>query len=240
LIFEKQMIIAHRGASGDYHENTIEAFIEAINVGADAIELDVRKTKDNKIIISHDDNIDGIKLDSLDYNEILEVSSSKGFIVPTLEEVLKLCQGKILLDIELKEEGYEEEVISLIKKYLEYNEFFIRSFIDRQVRIVKKIDSKIKTGLLLGVGNPKYGFLTRLSELFPIFRIIRTKPNFISPHYRLMKFGYTKRMHLLKKPVIVWTVNDENLINKFLFKHKVDGLITDYPKLAINIQKNAD
>lgn len=240
MIFEKQMIIAHRGASGDYHENTIEAFIEAINVGADAIELDVRKTKDNKIIISHDDNIDGIKLDSLDYNEILEVSSSKGFIVPTLEEVLKLCQGKILLDIELKEEGYEEEVISLIKKYLEYNEFFIRSFIDRQVRIVKKIDSKIKTGLLLGVGNPKYGFLTRLSELFPIFRIIRTKPNFISPHYRLMKFGYTKRMHLLKKPVIVWTVNDENLINKFLFKHKVDGLITDYPKLAINIQKNAD
>ncbi|HHU55104.1 MAG TPA: glycerophosphodiester phosphodiesterase [Acholeplasmataceae bacterium] len=239
-MFEKQMIIAHRGASGDYHENTIEAFIEAINVGADAIELDVRKTKDNKIIISHDDNIDGIKLDSLDYNEILEVSSSKGFIVPTLEEVLKLCQGKILLDIELKEEGYEEEVISLIKKYLEYNEFFIRSFIDRQVRIVKKIDSKIKTGLLLGVGNPKYGFLTRLSELFPIFRIIRTKPNFISPHYRLMKFGYTKRMHLLKKPVIVWTVNDENLINKFLFKHKVDGLITDYPKLAINIQKNAD
>lgn len=240
MIFEKQMIIAHRGASGDYHENTIEAFIEAINVGADAIELDVRKTKDNKIIISHDDNIDGIKLDSLDYNEILEVSSSKGFIVPTLEEVLKLCQGKILLDIELKEEGYEEEVISLIKKYLEYNEFFIRSFIDRQVRIVKKIDSKIKTGLLLGVGNPKYGFLTRLSELFPIFRIIRTKPIFISPHYRLMKFGYTKRMHLLKKPVIVWTVNDENLINKFLFKHKVDGLITDYPKLAINIQKNAD
>lgn len=239
MIFKKQMISAHRGASGYIHENTIAAFIEAINLGADAIEFDVRKSGDGIFIISHDDNLNGQKLSQLNYQDIIKISQAQSFIIPTLEEVLQQCKGKIFMDIELKEEGDEEKIIELIKKYLSYDQFFIRSFSDCQLRKVKKIDSQIKTGLLLGVSNPRFGIFTRLSELFPFLRIKLTRADFVSPHYRLMKFNYTKRMHRLKKPVIVWTVNDEELIKTFLIKYQVDGLITDYPDKAIAILKKS-
>ncbi|HEY8444900.1 MAG TPA: glycerophosphodiester phosphodiesterase [Bacilli bacterium] len=235
MIFKKQMITAHRGASGYHHENTILAFQKAIELGVDGIEFDVRRSKDNVLIITHDDNIDGIKFNTLTYAEANYYVNAKGFIIPKLIDVLETFQNKVFMDIELKEEGYEEDIINIIKKYLRYDQFFIRSFVDRQLRKVKKIDSNIKTGLLLGVGKPRFGFLSRLFELFPLFRIIRTRPDFVSPHYLLMKFGYTKRMHILRKPVIVWTVNDEKLIADFLLKKKVDGLITDYPDKALSI-----
>lgn len=228
-------ITAHRGASGHLHENTLEAFNEAINIGANAIELDVRKSKDNKLIIMHNDHINENKLCDLNYNEILNISLNLGFKVPTLLEVLLLCKGKIFLDIELKEEGYEEEIITLITEHLDYQDFYIRSFLDRQIIKVKKLNKNIKTGLLLG--TDKAGIFKRLSELFPLFRILRTKCDFVSPHYRLIVCGYIKRMHLIKKPVLIWTVNDKNLIKK-LIKKKADGIITDYPELALNILNN--
>lgn len=234
--FKKQMVIAHRGASGLVkHENTIEAFAKALEVGADSIECDVRKTKDGKIIVVHDADYKGKLISELTYYELSMITTGDGFLMPTLEDALMWCKGKILIDIEIKEEGYEEELIALIKKYLTYDDFFIRAFMDSSIKLIKKLDKKIKTVLLLGEEHPKWGFLTRLSELFPLFRVLNTKCDMVSPHYRLIKFGYAWRLKLSGTPVLVWTVNDYDLIKEMLYKKKVAAVITNFPDVALKI-----
>ena len=100
----KPLIIAHRGASGLVKfENTLASFAKAIELGVSMVEFDVRKTQDNLFVAFHDESIDGIKLRDLTYQQLLNISQKKGFDVPLVEDVLKLCQRKIKLDIELNQ-----------------------------------------------------------------------------------------------------------------------------------------
>ena len=144
-------IIAHRGASKlAGTDNTIESFQLAISLGADFVEMDVRQTKDKKLIVFHDDTIDSTPIRFLTFEEINTKAKEKGYQVPLLEDVLELCQGKIKLDIELKETGYEFKVLSLVKKYFSYDAFMIKSFLDTAVKKTELLDKKVNTGLLLG------------------------------------------------------------------------------------------
>lgn len=229
----KTLVIAHRGVKENkHHENTLEAFNEAIKMNLDAIELDIQKTVDGYFVVHHDSDINGILISKLKYDELS--LHANNYIIPLIDEVINLCKGKIYLDIELKEEGYETEFIKHILQYLDYNDFAIRSFNDKSIKIIKKYDKNIRTGLLLGVGKAKYGLITRISELFPIFRVLNTKCDFVSPHYLLIKLGYVKRMHMMRKPVITWTVNASDVMTKHI-KMKVDGIITDKPSLLLDV-----
>jgi len=77
------IIIAHRGASWDLPENTLPAFERAIEVGADAIELDVRADRDGRLVVTHD-----------------PVTRAGSY--PALEDALDLCRGRIPVLVELK------------------------------------------------------------------------------------------------------------------------------------------
>lgn len=233
------LVTAHRGAKGLVkYENTLDSFKKAIEVEADAIEFDVRRSSDGIMFVHHDDHIQQTILANLTYQQIVELAHKIGYHPPTLVEVLTLLKGQIFFDIELKETGYEILFTEEILKHLSYQEFYIRTFEDSSIKIIKKHDRQIKVGLLLGVETPKHGLFTRLSELFPCWRIMKTKADFVSPYYRLVKLAYVKRMHLIKKPVYVWTVNNEEMMKKLL-KKKVDGLVTDYPDLARSLIKKA-
>lgn len=236
---DKQLIIAHRGASGLVeHENTITSFEKAYQVGADSVELDIRKTKDDVIVVVHNPDYKDKLIKDYTYSELVDATSKEGFIMPTLKEALKYCHNKIFLDIEIKESGYEEEIVESILSVLNTSEFFIRSFLKESLRKVKKINKNIKTVLLLGVEFPKYGFLTRIFELFPLFKVIRSKCDMVSPHYLLVRLGFHFRMRLIGKPVLVWTVNDEKIMNKLLNKVKVEGIITNFPDKALDLRRS--
>lgn len=227
-------IIAHRGASKlAGADNTIESFSLAISLGADYVEMDVRQTKDKKLIVFHDDIIDDTPIKFLTFEELNKKTGDKGYTVPLFEDVLKLCQGKIKLDIELKETGYEFKVLSLIKKYFSYDSFMIKSFLDTAVKKVELLDKKVNTGLLLGY--KKADIKRRVNEFLPNRRLKLLDVDFVSPHYKLVTWDYMLRMRLLKKKVYVWTVNDEAVIKKLL-KKNVDGIITDTPDVAISVR----
>ncbi|MDY7008726.1 MAG: glycerophosphodiester phosphodiesterase [Cyanobacteriota bacterium] len=231
----KPLIIAHRGASGLVEfENTLASFEKAIELGVPMVEFDVRKTQDNLFVAFHDESIDGMKVNDLSYQQLLDISQQKGFDVPLIEDVLKLCRGKIKLDIELKEVGYELEIVNLVKKYLDYQDYVIKSFLDAAIITVKQADNKIKTGLLLGVSKPKNLIATRLSEIFPEFRLFTTKADFVSPNYQLIKFGFVWRMKLINQKFYVWTINDEKLMVETV-KQGAFALITDRPDLALKL-----
>lgn len=224
-------IIAHRGASYlANHDNTIEAFQLALDIHSDCIELDVRQTLDKVLIVFHDEQIAGVSVNSLTYRQIHEMTNTLGYSIPTLEEVLVLCQRKLHLLIELKEAGYEKRVLSILHTMYSYEEYSIQSFLDIVVRRIKKIDSQVTVGLL--VGTKHTDFQTRFNEYFPVRRLNECHADFVSPHYLLATPDFLLRMKRAGIPVYVWTVDDPKLISHYL-ESSISGIITNRPDVGL-------
>jgi len=237
---KKKIIIAHRGAPAFARENTIESFQKAIELGADMIEFDVRRTKDHVLVAHHDAFMEGKPVKDLIHEEFFKMVRDQGFSLATLEEVLRCTKGKIKLDVELKEEGYEKEVVTLISTYFQKDQFVITSFHDSCIKRVKENDPEIKTGLILGILKPSNLIFTRLSEFFPIRRCKKARADFLVPNWELLKFGFLNRVKSENIPVLIWTVNDEEMIRKLLHDERVDGIITDRPDFAMLLRQEMD
>ena len=199
------------------------------------IEFDVRRTKDNVLIVFHDERIQGKPVNDLVYEEIKQIAGNQGFHLPTIEEVLKWSNGRIGLDVELKEEGHERNLAELLIRYLKKDQFVITSFNESSLRIIKDDFPDIQIGLLLGKSDaPPWA---RISDFFPMKRCQKAKADFLVAHFKLIRFGFLERARRDRKPVFVWTVNDEEMIWKLLNDKRVYGVITDRPDLAISLRK---
>lgn len=122
-------VIAHRGAHQNIPENSLAAYQKAIDLGCDFVEIDVRTTKDGHFVSVHNANIEKYvsgfsadvkdltlaELKSLDIGEKIG-AEWKGTQIPTFEEVLELCHGKIGIYLDLKDAPVDE-LMALIKKY---------------------------------------------------------------------------------------------------------------------------
>ena len=229
----KTAVIAHRGASGLVgHENTLEAFEVAIRLGADYVEFDVRKTADGWLVVFHDSKIEDVSIAEITYSGLCEMTARHGYTVPLLKDVLKLCQGKIKLDIELKEAGYERNVIDMVKSRFGYGDFVMKSFSDAAITHIKKYDKNIKTGLL--VGRKHVPVKTFISDIFPMKRLKLCHADFVSPHHALCSKAYVDYMHKNGLKVFVWTVNSPKAIKRCLWLN-ADAVITDRPDMAMKI-----
>lgn len=235
MIERNVKVIAHRGIHGDMvAENSLLAFQAAIDAGCDMIELDVRKTKDNSLVIIHDDNIAGQKINSISYKKLLIESSKYGYQVPTLEQVLKLCKKKILLDIEMKEQDYEEEVVSLVMQKMDVKDFIISSFHRKSLQKIRKKYPSVRIGMLLGRRVNIWNVLLRLNELFPVIRLLKIKPDVLLPHYKVFRFWRFFTL-FIKKPVIIWTVNEIKEMKMLIQNKVVHGIITDNVSLLKDV-----
>ena len=224
-------VIAHRGASGLVgHDNTIESFSKAIELGADMVEFDVRQTKDKTLIVYHDKNFADTPIAWQTYSNIEKEAASRGFHIPLFREVLELCHGKIFMDIEVKEHGFEKKLVRELRKYADTSEYSIKSFVDKVPYAIKKIDPEIETGLLVGGENAK--LKKSINSIFPVRRLKACKADFVSPYYRCLRLGFIRRMKKAGYPVYVWTVNDKKMIKKLL-KKDIAAIITDRPDIAL-------
>ena len=229
---KETLIIAHRGASAYAHENTIEAFRIAIEMNADMIETDVRKTSDGVMVLHHDDHIENKLIRELTYIEASGVALDRGYILPTLKETIQFVLGKIKLDLELKEEGYELEVAEIASKHLLPEDFILTSFSESSVMTIKKHRPELRCGLLMNLSFRKRPRLSVESVLFPLGRKKRTGADFLLPHLDLIKFGFLNRVRGKTEPVFVWTVNDRRMIWDLLNDDMVSGVVTDRPDVA--------
>jgi glycerophosphoryl diester phosphodiesterase len=230
------VIIAHRGASylAEY-ENTLDAFQLAIDIGADYVEFDVRRTKDKKLIVVHDADFDGTLYSDLSYDEICALTEPLNYTIPLLIDVLKLCQGRIKLDIELKEGGYEKQVVMLVRDMFHYDQFMMKSFDDNVVARIKLIDPDIKAGLLIGMESADAK--RRFNEYFPERRLKLCNADFVSPYYSLATREFIHRMRRHNKEVYIWTVNGIKNLEKYV-RAKPDGIITDMPDGALYVRRD--
>jgi glycerophosphoryl diester phosphodiesterase len=141
-------VIAHRGAWGaGVPENSLAAFERAIDLGADMIEFDVRRTRDRELIVFHDAELAGAPVASLTR---AEVENLAGLLPPLLEEVLELARGRIALDVELKEDGYVDEVADLLSGFAESGgEVIVTSFLDLVLAQLTELTPQLSRGLVL-------------------------------------------------------------------------------------------
>jgi len=161
-------IIAHRGASAYYPENTIPSFEGAIAMGADMVEFDVQLTQDKEVIVFHDEKISrctdgrGRAADhTLASLKKLDAGSwfNKNFTntkVPALAEVLSLCKNKIAVNIEIKTEavgkmffgGIEEKCLKIVDQYGMNDHVVFSSFDPRAIMHLKQIDNNVTAAVL--------------------------------------------------------------------------------------------
>lgn len=223
------LIIAHRGGAVDQSkvENTLEAFQTAIHKKVKMVEFDVRRTLDKQLIVFHNNHIEKIRLNTLTYQQICNISGKDGYHVPLLKDVLEICSDKIMLDIELKESGYENQVLSLLEQYFCPEHYIITSFLDSVIMEIKRINPAIRAGLL--IGKEHASLKQRLSEVFPFRRLRRTGADFIVPNYRLVTPWLLHSCKKMQYNIYVWTVNGDSLYSKLIHK-KVAGIITDFPE----------
>ncbi len=195
-------IVAHRGASAEAAENTLQAFERAIEVGADMIEFDVRRDSSGALRISHDP----IRRSPAD--------------LPTLEETLRLTQGRIQLDVELKEPGCERDAIELLLRYFALDDFCITSFIATVLSATRAIHPGIRTGLIFAQWNAE----VRAACLSP-------DADFLVPHYRLLD-----QAEEIGKPMFVWTVDAPSLTRELLRLPLVEAIVTNDPRQALAVR----
>jgi glycerophosphoryl diester phosphodiesterase len=226
-------VVAHRGASAVEPENSAAAFRAAVKMKADYIECDVRKTKDGTLVINHDAGFCGQTISGATMAELRKAAQANKVELVTFDQLLQLAKD-IRLDIELKETGYEEEVLRALQRHHWGPEDFVfTSFHDHSIQRIKWLSPATRCGLLLGVEKPKNPARTRLSELFPLRRLKACNADFVAPHFRLMRFAFARRLTAGGFPIWVWTVDDSRRIARLMRTRGVEAVITDVPDAGL-------
>jgi glycerophosphoryl diester phosphodiesterase len=147
-------VVGHRGAPRQAPENTLLSFRRAIDIGVDWIEFDLRLTKDDVVVVIHDEKVDrttngtGMVRD-MTFEELQGLDAGDGQRIPSLSQVIALAKGKVGMDMEIKERGIEEDVVEAIERSGVKSKCMVSSFIYDRIKGVKEMDSGIITAAIM-------------------------------------------------------------------------------------------
>lgn len=239
-------VIAHRGASAYFPENTMVSFEGAIALGADMVELDVQLTADGEVVVFHDEKISRctngrgriadytlVELKKLDAGSWFDKKYADAR-VPSLVEALELCKDKIAVNIEIKTEavtdtisdGIEEKCLRIVDKIAMRKHVIFSSFDPRVVQHLKEIDGQIPAAVLFA--KKHYG-----SQL-PSEIIASLDADAINCSQRELSKKWLDDLKQHGIPVNVYTVNDEKSMRRLLALG-VDGIFTNCPDVLKNV-----
>lgn len=243
MVFAQPLIIAHRGAMGYAPENTLAAFSLALEKGSDAIELDLRMTRDGVPVVLHDASINRTTnskgdIFELSYAEIRNLDAGSWFDpkykderIPTLQEVIDLLNDTVLIIIELKEgndiyPGIEEKVIDIIRQNGISKQVFLKSFDPNTLKRLREIDPEITLVYVYALRIPWLGLIIDRGISFgSIFDI---EADYLQPHRFFLSRSFVKEAQSRGFKIISWGVNSEEAILNSI-DYGVDGIETDYP-----------
>lgn len=227
----RPLIIAHRGASGSAPENTLVAFEKAIEFGAQSIEIDVQLSKDDVVVILHDELLNRTtngkgstsdhtlaELQSLDAGAWFS-SAYDGQRIPTLHQVIQCVKGAINLDIEIKNTNNGirilEKVIKIVTESNFENHCIISSFDVDVLRTSKSLAPQIAVGWIFDSAIPE--------------NLYDEKIDIWISHFMLITKEFVSRAKQTRKLIFAWTVNEMNIIQQMI-DFDVDAIITDFPE----------
>ncbi|MFT7599946.1 MAG: glycerophosphoryl diester phosphodiesterase [Acidimicrobiales bacterium] len=222
----RPMVIGHRGASATHQENTLEAFVAARQQRADGIELDVRRSADDVLVLHHDAHLpDGRLLRDVTADELPDS-------IPSLAEALEVV-GDLFVNIEIKNSptdpdydaahGISMAVAGLMASFDAQDRTLVSSFEMDSILRIRDIDPTVSLGWLTwGQADP-----TAL-----IGRAAAHQLRSIHPHDLQADRAFVQRAHDAGLAVFVWTVDDPGRMRE-LAEFGVDGIITNAPEVAV-------
>ena len=226
-------VSAHRGGARKAPENTLSALEYAISSKSDFAEIDVQETKDGEVVLLHDNNLKrttGLNANiwTLTYAELQQLDagvrfnqSFRGEKIPTLEEAIEAARGKIQLNIEVKYNGHNPNLVRKVVRIIEEQEFtencVLTSMNYKFLEQAKALNPEIRTGYTM---NMTYGDLENMdgADFFPV-------------KYTYITERFVEKVHALGKEVYAWTLNYQGDIQRMV-NCKVDNIITDDPELV--------
>lgn len=229
----RPLVLAHRGARRVAPENTLAAFAAARALGADGVELDVRRTRDGVLVVHHDPAVaDGPVIAEADLAWFREHRPE----MPTLEESLDECVG-LLVNVEIKnlpwepgfdaDEGAAAEVAALLAKRGGRDRIIVSSFHLATVDRVRELDPGLATGVLFTAGAD-VGLMTAVAA--------ERGHSAVHPELACLgpdvADGYVAAAHTARLAVNVWTVNEPSDVTR-LAGLGVDAFVTDVPDVTL-------
>jgi glycerophosphoryl diester phosphodiesterase len=219
----KPLLLGHRGCRniGITHpgsdvpaENSLAAFEYALSQGCDGFEFDVRQTRDDRNVIWHDAQWNGLSIVATEYAQL---SGPNGELLPTLDYVLQQFGNRAFLDIELKVRGAEMSVVEALRALPPQRGFIVSSFLPDTLIRLHNIDISLPLG-----------YICERDYALAIWRNIPIQ--IVLPRCDLVKKELIDEAHRLGRQVGTWTVNSPSQMLQ-LAEWGIDGLISDDPAL---------
>lgn len=231
---DKVFVVAHRGGIIDgYPENTLVAFQRCIELGVDAIEVDLRTTGDQAIVIMHDKTLDRTtngtgRLNSYTLLDVKQLDAGNGNTIPTFEELLELVKGtkvKLLLDLKESEQWYKEAIYNLLIKHDMLSQIIIGARSLEDVTFFRESDENL---LILGF-IPDQNMAS--SFISAGINFIRLWPESVMENPGMVSF-------ITEQNIPVWstTGNMRHEELTLLYNHGVRGFIHDNPEKLLKDQ----
>lgn len=248
-------VIAHRGFSGKYPENTMLSFEKADELPIDALELDIHASKDGKLVVIHDSSLDrttnmsgrivdysaqqlrqadaGYHFDPANNNSF--PFRAQGIRIPFLEELFqRFPNRKFVVEIKQTMPAIEELLVALIRKHHMEEKVIVASEHYEPLARIRSIDPALATNLSAIEARTFYTlFRMKLSAFYkPSGDALQIPDEYKGE--KVVISGLVKAVH--KKGLIlhIWTVNDSKEM-KQLIDYGVDGIITDYPDRLVEV-----
>ncbi|MFH8448400.1 glycerophosphodiester phosphodiesterase family protein [Streptomyces fungicidicus] len=232
-------VSAHRGGSEHAAPATREAYRDALASGAEYVEFDVRRTADGVFVVHHDPRVQhtGPPLSALTHAEL---NDRAGYRVPVVDEVMELVAGKLVAHLDLKETGHERELIDRAVALLGEDGFVATTLEDRSVAAITAARPRVRTALSLGRDGRDIArgrlVRTRIGELLPLRRVRACGAHGVAAHWRLARAGVLREAARNRLFTMVWTVNEDAALAGFLTDPRVDVLVTDRPRRAVELR----
>ena len=225
-------ISAHSPRTG-----TIEAFAQATATGAEYVEFDIRRTADGELAAYHDAHTrQGDPLAAISYSRLRELA---GYPVPRVADVMATIAGKATGHLDLKDTGGEEKVVEMALDILGPGNFVVTTLEDPSVAAIKtRFPAALSMGRDLNEVPRARRAATRLSELFPMRRLRACRADWVAVHRRLAAAGVLARCHRAGIKTMIWTVDEDAEIRRWLADPRVTVLITNRPGDAVAMRSS--
>ena len=233
------LVIGHKGAAGLAPENSLAAFRAARDVGADGVELDVRRTADGALAVHHDAALaDGRRLLDLEASGLPQG-------IATLGPALDACDGLALVNVEIKNwplDGDFDESLAIADAVVaalaerptgERERYVVSCFHLPTVDRVRELAPDLVTAWLVGIVGSDDGAQV-------IAEAVDHGHRALHPHHALVTRGLVERAHAEELAVNTWTCNDPERIRWLAEGAGVDGIVTDLPDVALAVLGRAN
>lgn len=242
-------IHGHRGARARFPENTLPGFEYAIQLGVDAIELDLAVTKDDVLVVAHDPILEPpLYAGPEDRAVIREHTLARvrewtcgGERLPTLDEVLQLApRGEFLFNLELKSfveypaftpepEKFSRMVLDKLREHRLERRAIVQSFDFRTLTAMRSLAPEIRLAALIEAD----------ARSFPAISASAAKSEIVAPHFPLVTPEKVAETHAAGIQVISWTANTPSDWDRLIVA-RVDGIITDDPAALMEYLASRD